>query len=190
MPRSVKPSSGLSAQERGRLGEILVSQWLQQQGWTIVAERWHCPWGEIDVIAQGVSVSGQAQTGLARSSALCPTIAFVEVKTRGTRNLDTGGAQAITLRKRQKLWQTAELFLSDYTQFSDWNCRFDVALVTCDSLKPDPHLGLSQEHPETVPTAINTIETPIGRITIGTPILWQGYRLNLHRYLVNVLDEF
>jgi len=160
---------GLSSQERGQLGETFVSQWLQQQGWTIVAERWHCPWGEIDLIAQGESVSGQSQHGLARSSTLLKTIAFVEVKTRGTQNLDTGGAQAITLRKRQKLWQTAELFLCEYPQFADWNCRFDVALVTCETVKSP------------TPPQLSTI-------TIGTPILWQGHRLNLHHYLVNALE--
>ena len=69
---------GLSSQERGQLGETFVSQWLQQQGWTIVAQRWHCPWGEIDLIAQGESVSGQSQQGLARSSTLLKTSAFLD----------------------------------------------------------------------------------------------------------------
>ena len=161
---------GLSSQERGQLGETFVSQWLQQQGWTIVAQRWHCPWGEIDLIAQGESVSGQSQQGLARSSTLLKTIAFVEVKTRSPKNLDTGGAQALTPRKRQKLWQTAELFLAEYPQFADWNYRFDVALVTCE--------------PVSSPTS-----PPLSTITIGTPILWQGHRFNLHHYLVNALEE-
>ena len=175
--------SELSPQERGRLGETLVSHWLQQQGWTIVAERWHCPWGEIDVIAQGESVSGQSQQGLARSSPLLKTIAFVEVKTRSPKNLDTGGAQSITLRKRQKLWQTAELFLSEYAQFSDWNCRFDVALVSCELLKLK-----SGENPLVRSLDNRSLDLP--PITIGAPILWQGYRLNLHQYLINVLDEW
>jgi putative endonuclease len=164
---------GLSSQERGRLGETFVSHWLQQQGWAMVAERWHCPWGEIDLIAQGESVSGQSKHGLVRSSTLLKTIAFVEVKTRGTKHLDTGGAQAITLRKRQKLWQTAELFLSEYPQFSDWNCRFDVALVTCEKAR-----SISPVTPD----------TPLGSITIGTAIQWQGYQLTLHHYFVNALE--
>jgi putative endonuclease len=101
------------------------------------------------------------------------TIAFVEVKTRGTQNLDTGGAQAINLRKRQKLWQTAELFLCEHSQFSDWNCRFDVALVTCEKARS---------------ISLLTPDPPLGAITIGTAIQWQGYQLTLHHYFVNALE--
>ncbi|MGA1410404.1 MAG: YraN family protein [Prochlorotrichaceae cyanobacterium] len=172
--RKLQPSAlTSSAQERGRLGEALVSQWLQQQGWHILAERWHCPWGEIDVIAQGESVSGESGQGLAHSSTLLKTIAFVEVKTRSPKNIDAGGVQAITARKRQKLWQTAELFLAEFPQFADWNCRFDVALVTCEPLKVKPIQGDQAQ--------------PLPKIERGTALCWQGHRLNLHQYLTNIL---
>jgi putative endonuclease len=150
-----------------------VSQWLQQQGWHILAERWHCPWGEIDVIAQGESVSGESGQGLDRSSALLKTIAFVEVKTRSPKNIDGGGVQAITPRKRQKLWQTAELFLAEFPQFSDWNCRFDAALVTCEKLKSKPDPGDPVQ--------------PLPHIELGTAFSWQGHRLTLYQYLTNII---
>ncbi|CAN5159013.1 YraN family protein [soil metagenome] len=49
----------------GRRGEVLATEYLVQQGYTILDRNWRCPLGEIDVIAQtrGVTV-------------------FVEVKTR------------------------------------------------------------------------------------------------------------
>ena len=39
------------AQQVGWLGEEFVARWLQHHGWTIVGQRWHCRWGELDVIA-------------------------------------------------------------------------------------------------------------------------------------------
>ena len=35
----------------GNLGENLVSQWLEAQGWEILHRRWRCRYGEIDAIA-------------------------------------------------------------------------------------------------------------------------------------------
>ncbi len=40
-----------------------------------------------------------------------------------------GGRDAITFRKQQKLWRTAQFFLVKYPQKADFNCRFDVAIV-------------------------------------------------------------
>lgn len=99
----------------GELGEALVADWLQQQGWQIVARRWHCRWGELDLVA----VQGLPE----------PTLAFVEVKTRRAGSLDGAGRLAITPQKQQKLWRSAELFLARHPHYAEWPCRFDVALV-------------------------------------------------------------
>ena len=99
----------------GSLGEELVARWLETQGWTILQQRWHCPWGEIDVIAKGDEME---------------MLIFVEVKTRSLRNWDGGGIEAISRQKQEKIWLTAQTFLSQYPHLAHLPCRFDVALVS------------------------------------------------------------
>lgn len=115
MPK--KPSSPNAAENRmpdiGTLGEDLVVEWLQQQGWEILHRRWRTRWGEIDAIA----------------SLAAAEIAFVEVKTRRQRNWDAGGLLAITAQKQAKLQKAAGLFLADRPDLADLPCRFDVAIV-------------------------------------------------------------
>ncbi|OCQ92487.1 YraN family protein [Nostoc sp. MBR 210] len=106
----------------GQQGEDLVTQWLQSTGWLILHRRFSCRWGEIDIIAQYQGEEG-GQGG--QHSAL----AFVEVKTRSSRNWDAGGRDAITPQKQAKLWRTAEMFLNQYPEKADYPCRFDVAIV-------------------------------------------------------------
>ena len=55
----------------GDLGEKFVTKWLRDQGWNILASRWRCLWGEIDIIAQ----KNQSNS-----------LVFIEVKTRSNLN--------------------------------------------------------------------------------------------------------
>ncbi len=96
----------------GDRGEDLVAQLLQTEGWQILHQRWHCQWGEIDIIAHRERV-----------------LAFVEVKTRQGQNWDHNGLLAITPAKQGKLRRSAQQFLAAYPQWADYDCRFDVALV-------------------------------------------------------------
>lgn len=103
----------------GALGEDLVTKWLQSNDWKILHRRWHCRWGEIDIIAEKEDDSHTA------------ILAFVEVKTRSPGNWDAGGRMAIAPPKQAKLCRTATMFLAKCPQKADYYCRFDVAIVCC-----------------------------------------------------------
>ncbi len=134
----------------GKIGEQFVAQWLISQGWQILHERWRSPGGEIDIIAQHYNSN---------------TIIFVEVKTRKRKNWDHDGILAVTPQKQEKISQTASYFLGEYPQFSNFICRFDVALV---HHRPCSHHGS---------------KNPNLMIKKGKPIQWQGCQLTLLDYI-------
>ncbi len=140
-----------NSRDIGTFGENLVAEWLQKQGWEILHRQWHCRWGEIDIIALGTDEDCQIKETHQDSqcpipnaqcpmpNAQCPipnsqfpTLVFVEVKTRRRGNWDADGMLAITVAKQAKLWQTAEIFLSNHPDLVNHSCRFDVALVRCE----------------------------------------------------------
>jgi len=138
----------------GQMGEDLVAQWLVGQGWRIQQQRWHCRQGEIDIIAQHH-----------RSSVL----AFVEVKTRSSRNWDQGGRLAVSRQKQRKLIYTAQHFLGIYPHFAHCPCRFDLALVDFREQAPGEQLSPNPE--------------------LGLWVSWQGYALRLEDYLTSAFEE-
>ncbi|MBW4513561.1 MAG: YraN family protein [Scytonematopsis contorta HA4267-MV1] len=129
----------------GNAGEDLVTQWLQSIGWIILHRQWRCRFGEIDIIAQMSEETRRMKqaevldsvpnsfisTFDSTSTYSYPILAFVEVKTRSRGNLDVGGRSAIAFSKQEKLWRTAEMFLTQYPEKADYDCRFDVAIVCC-----------------------------------------------------------
>ena len=115
-------------QRVGELGEHFVAQCLEQRGWEILARRWRCRWGELDIVAQ--------------APAPVQYLIFVEVKVRGDGNWDQSGLLSITRQKQQKLILAAQAFLADNVSLGGCHCRFDVALVTyekksCESFQQD-----------------------------------------------------
>ncbi|MGB3201016.1 MAG: YraN family protein [Nodosilinea sp.] len=120
----------LSKTDLGTLGETLVANWLQTQGWQLCDRQWRCRWGELDlVVAKGpAGPNGH--------------LAFVEVKTRSQGNWDAYGLMAITRNKQAKLWKAAQLYLLKHPQWAAATCRFDVALVACRTSR-----GRSPAHP-------------------------------------------
>jgi putative endonuclease len=160
----------------GTLGENFVAEWLQQQGWKILHRQYHCRWGEIDIIALGTDADSKINRGndnsrfpiLRLRSAQVPDsqiLAFVEVKTRRRGNWDADGMLAVSTTKQTKLWQTAEIFLSDRPDLANNPCRFDVALVRCESSRPNTQ----QMSPSTVANYQSTLAG--------------NYRLTLQEYI-------
>lgn len=138
-PASPSPNRPSHTAQVGQWGEQLVCQWLQQQQWLILARRWHCRWGEIDIIARSITQPDRPMD--------TDRLAFVEVKTRQSRNWDADGRLAITPQKQRKLWKTAQLFLSQRPELCELSCQFDVALVQCNKLggtQPAPPIDMAQ----------------------------------------------
>lgn len=95
----------------GRLGEQLVADYLQKQGYKILCKNFRCKLGEIDLIAR----EGK-------------DLVFVEVKSRS--NYSYGLPQESVHQKKQlKLRQVAAYFIQK-NGCMDSRCRFDVVAVT------------------------------------------------------------
>ena len=122
-----RQTEALSPQEIGNLGEQLVCDWLLRQNCQVLHRQWHSRFGEIDLIARGVSGRGHLR---------CEMLAFIEVKTRSQGNWDADGLLALTRGKQQKIRTTARYFLVRHPHLSQMPCRFDVALVSCHPSNP------------------------------------------------------
>ena len=108
------PPQSISAARpnRGQAVEQVVAIFLQKQGFRLLYRNFRCRLGEIDLI------------GIHQNQ-----LVFLEVRFR--RSIAYGSAAAsVTLRKQQKLIQTARFFLLKAPQFANKACRFDVAAVT------------------------------------------------------------
>lgn len=98
------------AQNIGKAGEDYTAQWLQSQGFRIVARNFHSRYGEIDIIAE----NGEY-------------IVFTEVKARRFGAM-VSPLEAVTLQKQKKILLTAQVYLMK-SQIA-LQPRFDVAAVT------------------------------------------------------------
>lgn len=107
----------LNKREIGNAGEQATVNFLLKNGYDILKRNYTVRGGEIDIIAKKNDV-----------------IAFVEVKTRKTKSLDTGEG-AITENKKRHIIKTATHFLN--TLDEPCICRFDVAVseIECGEIK-------------------------------------------------------
>ena len=94
----------------GKTGEDLACAELERRGYAIVARRYRRRGGELDIIARDG-----------------PTLVFVEVKARDSREYGDG-AEAVTALKRRRMAQLATDFVARY-RLHDCPCRFDVVTV-------------------------------------------------------------
>ncbi len=96
----------------GEWGEELTAEYLRKRGYTLLASRYRCRHGEVDLIAK-------------KGSTLC----FVEVKTRT--NLSMGlPREYVDGRKQNRIRTTAACYLAQ--KELDCAIRFDVAEVMVD----------------------------------------------------------
>ncbi len=109
----------VTSKASGDWGEARVAEYLRQRGCRIVAAKYRCRFGEIDLIARDGD-----------------TLCFVEVKER------SGTAyglprEFVTAAKQRRLRATAEFYLA--THDADAVCRFDVAEVYTDAERSPEH---------------------------------------------------
>ena len=105
----------MSTKALGDLGEAAAAGYLRKKGCILLASKWHCRYGELDLVAR-------EKDG---------TICFVEVKLR------SGGfaglpREAVDRRKRERLRAAAACYLSLHG-LEDAPARFDVAEIYTDA---------------------------------------------------------
>jgi putative endonuclease len=175
-------NSSASHLKIGHLAEALVAQWIGEQGGEVLHRRWHCRWGELDLIALiPGNMPGSGQPSCDRQFVPAPpsALAFIEVKARSRGNWDATGLLAVTPQKQAKLWQAATLFLAEYPDLADVPCRFDVALVRCDRLSSAKSQPVSRA-PASPANSPTLWPSPI---MLGCPVMSGSYRLTLQQYL-------
>lgn len=102
----------MSQHELGAWGERTATQYLMGQGLEILAANWHCPRGELDVVACDHEM-----------------LVFVEVKTRtDAKDASERIIESFTPRKREKLLAAIHHYLSEHgMEVRDW--RLDLIAV-------------------------------------------------------------
>ena len=96
--------------QTGTQGERAAADYLKQRGYVLLATNWHCPRGEIDIVARHNEV-----------------LVFVEVKTRRGDQPDAAFA-SVSPAKRKRLIASAYLYLQQ-NRLDDVQWRIDVIAV-------------------------------------------------------------
>ena len=96
----------------GRWGESVAAIHLEAKGYEIVERNWRCELGEIDIIAK-----------------FGEELIFVEVKTRQGNQMGTP-EEGLTEEKSKKLFQLAQIYLSETDIDADW--RIDLVALALD----------------------------------------------------------
>jgi putative endonuclease len=99
----------------GEWGESVAAAYLVQRGYEVLARKWRCAAGEIDIVAR--------HDGM---------LTFVEVRTRS--GDDPGmAAESVTNAKRARLMALATLFLAAHNLSADTPWRIDVVAIAAGS---------------------------------------------------------
>ena len=95
----------------GQQAEESALRFLQDQGFKLVEQNFHCKMGEIDLIVFKSKL-----------------LVFIEVRQRKS-SLFGNAAASITLGKQRKISKTAAFFLQSHPEFESFDCRFDVIAI-------------------------------------------------------------
>lgn len=98
---------------QGKLAEFAALFWLLCKGYRLVGRR---------ITGKRGSGVGEVDLVLRRGRILI----FVEVKSRQSY---AQALESITNAQRQRIMRGAEQFLKANTQYTDWDCRFDVVAI-------------------------------------------------------------
>lgn len=110
---------------RGRHGESLAAEHLEQKGWHILDRNVDAGFGELDLVITRVEPFGAREIR---------TVAFVEVKTR--RDDTVPPESNITESKRRKIIRLGKWYDMNH-DFGEVSYRFDVVTVLLNSDPPD-----------------------------------------------------
>lgn len=113
----------ISAYAKGVLGEARALEYLKAKGMIPLVERYHSPFGEIDLVL----LDGD-------------TLVFAEVKLR-ERGQRYDGASAVNPVKQERIIKTARCYLAEHPHA--YAVRFDVVEITGDGVLhiPDAFQG-------------------------------------------------
>lgn len=104
--RSTSPTHQIGQQAEERALRFLLNQ-----GFQLVAQNYHCQFGEIDLVVFKNEL-----------------LLFVEVRQRKS-SLFGSAAASVTASKQRKISQAAAMFLQSHPQFESFDCRFDVIAI-------------------------------------------------------------
>lgn len=95
-----------STHGKGRMAEEVGREWLEQQGYKLLANNYRTKVGELDVVADDAG-----------------TLCFVEIKARQSETYGPAVA-AVSAHQQRRIARAASLYLLDSGWLGD--CRFDV----------------------------------------------------------------
>jgi putative endonuclease len=101
----------MNSRTKGYQGEREARRYLEKEEYSILAQNYYTPYGEIDIIAQKAG-----------------RIFFVEVKSWSNISPEFL-VGSITKEKRRRIFASAHVFLEAYPQYSSFEWQFDVIFV-------------------------------------------------------------
>ena len=101
-------SAKVTSYQKGIDAEEAAADYLRAQGFEILQERYKTKFGEIDIIASKGKL-----------------LIFCEVKAHSE---SSASLYAVTMRSRRRIEKSALWFLSEYSNYNDFDMRFDVAV--------------------------------------------------------------